>query len=403
VRARELLDRVGLLDRARARRHELSGGQQQRIALCAALAARPRLLLADEPTGELDAHTGDFVLALIAELARAEHATAILATHDPAANRIADRTLALRDGRVVAERKPPDGDELLVVDPSGLLRLDPTQRQQAAITTRARAHAADDTLVLSGQDPRPHDSRTPPGHAAQATVRPKPLRSVAARVVDLTHVYHSDGHTVHALGPLNHSFAAGRLHIISGPSGSGKTTLLQLLAGLEAPTSGHIVLGDDDLTRLDRTELAALRRQRLGLVAQASPLIEFLTARENAELPPRIRGHTPRDARSDAERALAAVDLQAAADQRADTLSGGQRARLALARALTGQPQLLLVDEPTASLDQANAGNVAQLLHQLTLERELTILCATHDPIVARQGHEQLELGRPLAPAPACA
>jgi ABC-type lipoprotein export system ATPase subunit len=391
ARAAELLERVGLADRADARRQELSGGEQQRIAVCAAIAARPRLLLADEPTGELDAATGQGLLALIAELVRAGGATAVLVTHDPAANRIADRTLALRDGRIVSERTPPADDEVLVVDPSGLVRLDPAHRQATGITSRARATPTGPELALTSTRSNP---RSPPDRPSSRPPRrpPSAPAGTAARVVDLTHAYRTNGHALYALKGLTHAFHAGRFHIVSGPSGSGKTTLLQLLAGLDHPTSGSIFIGTDNLDGLDRTQLAALRRRRLALVAQSPPLVEFLTARENAELAQRIRGHDPARARRDAELALAAVDLDDAADQRADSLSGGQRARLALARALAGQPQILLVDEPTANLDQANAANIAELLHRLTRERHLTVLCATHDPLVARQGDDRLDL-----------
>jgi peptide/nickel transport system ATP-binding protein len=390
ARATELLERVGLADRADARRHELSGGEQQRIAICAALAAHPRLLLADEPTGELDADTGQSILTLIAELARDQDATAILATHDPAANQIADRTVALRDGRIVAERTPPDADERLVVDPSGLLRLDPSHRQAAGITTRAHAHTTTDGLFLTGDGDHRGPNAQQPDDVAPAP--PAQSSDVVAQIGDVEHVYHSDGHAIQALGPLTHSFPAGRLHIVSGPSGSGKTTLLQLLAGLERPTRGRILIGDQDLNQLDRTQLAHLRRRELALVAQSPPLTEFLTARENAELPQRIRGHPAERAHRDADDALAAVGLHDTANQRADTLSGGQRARLALARALASHPRVLLIDEPTASLDQANAANIAQLMRRLTAERQMTIICATHDPIVAHHGDDHLDL-----------
>jgi len=232
-----------------------------------------------------------------------------------------------------------------------------------------------------------------PGRAPAATPTRVPSNTIAAQLIAAEHLYRFDGHTIPALGPLTHTFPAGRrLHIVSGPSGSGKTTLLQLLAGLERPTHGRVLIGDCDLNRLDRTQLAQLRRRELALVAQAPPLIEFLTARENAALAALIRGHTTADAGRDADAALAAVGLRAAADERADTPSGGQRARLALARALASHPRVLLIDEPTASLDQANAASVGALLARLCNDNELTIVCATHDPIVAGHGDHQLDL-----------
>jgi putative ABC transport system ATP-binding protein len=176
------------------------------------------------------------------------------------------------------------------------------------------------------------------------------------------------------LDGLDADFAAGRLTAVTGPSGSGKTTLLHLLAGLDTPDSGEVVV----LGRAPDTEL---RRTELALVAQDTPLVPFLTARETVELVLELR-HADRAA---AVEALAAVGLGELIDERIARLSTGERQRVAIARALATRPRLLLADEPTARLDEANARTVGALFARLAAETGTAIVCATHDPALIDQ------------------
>ena len=146
LRARELLERVGLLDRADARPGELSGGEQQRIALCAALARRPRLLIADEPTGELDAATAAEVHALLRELVVEHESAAVIVSHDPASTEIADRVVHIRDGRVSEERH--GGAETVVIGTGGWLRVPEEMLRAAGIGDRARLESHDGVVEL---------------------------------------------------------------------------------------------------------------------------------------------------------------------------------------------------------------------------------------------------------------
>ena len=159
-----------------------------------------------------------------------------------------------------------------------------------------------------------------------------------------------------------------------------------LLAGLDVPDSGEIEICGTELNRLDRAGRAALRRRHVALVAQQPGLIPFLSARENVELTADLRGFS-----ADGD-VLAAVGVAERAGQRVSRLSAGEQVRVAVARALAVAPQLLLVDEPTARLDQANAHTLAVLLSTLARETGAAVVCATHDPVVIEHADAQLSL-----------
>jgi putative ABC transport system ATP-binding protein len=180
------------------------------------------------------------------------------------------------------------------------------------------------------------------------------------------------------------------LHAITGPSGSGKTTLLHLLAGLELPDGGTISVGGVALTSLDRTARAALRRERIAYVGQQAGLVPHLSALENVELVLALRGLDGGGLAALA--ALESVGLGERATQRVARLSQGERARVAIARAVASKPTLLLADEPTSRLDGANAISVAVLLARLARDTGAAVACATHDPLVIEQADSQISL-----------
>ncbi|MGZ4172577.1 MAG: ATP-binding cassette domain-containing protein, partial [Solirubrobacteraceae bacterium] len=170
-----------------------------------------------------------------------------------------------------------------------------------------------------------------------------------------------------------------RVHAVAGSSGSGKTTLLRLVAGLDLPDSGAILIDAHDLAGDGAEARAALRRGRLGYHAHEPAPIGFLSAEENIVLVLRWRGWSDRDARARAAAVLDRVGLTERARQHATRLSAGEAQRLALARALAGARGLLIVDEPTSRLDEANAGRTAELLIAAARVDGHTVLCATHD------------------------
>lgn len=387
ARADELLERVGLGDRRDAHPRELSGGEQQRIALCAALASRPALLIADEPTGELDAATAREVLTLIAELVHESESTALVVSHDPASAERADRVIHVRDGRIADERVAgASGDGAIVVGRGGWLRLPEEVLRAAGIDRHASAELRGGEVVLqpSGESVTVSQAPQPAREAVQrACVTGTQAPIVAAR--GLTKRFGASA----PIDRLDAEFAPGKLTVVTGPSGSGKTTLLLLLAGLELPDEGDVLLAGSSLAGLDRAGRAELRRTSLAFVGQTTGLAPFLGARENVELALELRG-LPGDGAADA---LAAVGLAEHADRPVSQLSAGQRERAALARAIAVRPSVIVADEPTARLDGANALALGALLADVARTTGATVICATHDPLLIEQADAELSLG----------
>ena len=348
-RVDELLERVGLGDRGDSLPTELSGGEQQRVAVAAALVTRPRLLLADEPTGELDARTAEVLLTLLRELVRETGTTAIVVTHDEAVERIADRTVHLRDGRAIAERR---GISLTALDDALGWHAPPLR---VGAETEARAGPLDG----GGSGP------------------PSAGIGAAVRLDGVSRIYGDSSTAVRAIEDVSFALAEGAFHVVSGPSGAGKSTLLRLVAGLDDPTSGSVETLGTPMATLDREARARFRAGRLGIVDQGRGLTPFLTARENVALVLAIHGRDPTTTEERAMAALEAVGLAAMAERQPVSLSAGERTRVSIARALASEPELILLDEPTATLDRANAERMGELLAGLAGPR--TIVAATHD------------------------
>jgi ABC-type lipoprotein export system ATPase subunit len=392
ARADELLERVGLGARHDAHPRELSGGEQQRVALSAAIAARPELLIADEPTGELDAATAREVLGLIAELVREAGMTALVVSHDPVSAEHADRVVHVRDGRVSAEHSTSgSGDGAIVVGRGGWLRLPEDLLRSAGIESRARAELRGASVVVEPAEgaraeaaqspPEPRSEAAPRGPGVETTQRP------TAPVVAAVGVTKRFGAAT-PIDRLDAAFGAGSLSVVTGPSGSGKTTLLHLLAGLELPDEGDVLVDGVSLPSLDRTGRAELRRTRLAFVGQTLGLVPFLGARENAELALELRGLE----NGGVEETLDAVGLAEHAERPVSELSAGQRARAAFARAVAVRPRVIVADEPTARLDGANALALGALLAELARTTGATVICATHDPLLIEQADAELSL-----------
>jgi peptide/nickel transport system ATP-binding protein len=379
ARARELLERVDLLDRADALPGELSGGEQQRIALCASLANRPQLLLADEPTGDLDAESARHVLALLSELVAENGAAALLVSHDPASTEIADRVVHIRDGRLSEERA---GElETAVVGVGGWLRIPEDALRAAGIHDRARIVTGDGSVSL-----HPVDGRVD----ARVTGRGRLVGS-RGEVVEARRVTRRYGSQV-ALDRIDAVFLPGELSVVVGPSGSGKSTLLALLTGLDVPDEGEVRVGDTVVSTLDRAARATLRRERIAVVGQAPGLSGFLTALENVELGLAVRGVERDEARERAAAALAAVGLPAHAERHVDLLSAGQRERVALARVFAARTPVVIADEPTSRLDASTTLEIGGLLAELAHETGTTVVCATHDPLLIGLADRELRL-----------
>jgi putative ABC transport system ATP-binding protein len=215
---------------------------------------------------------------------------------------------------------------------------------------------------------------------------------LAAR--DLTKQYHSGETLLSALDGVSFDIPSGAYVAIVGPSGSGKTTLLGLLAGLDTPTRGSVLLDGTDLAVLTEDARARLRGQKVGFVFQSFQLLPTLTALENVAVPLELRGD-PRP-ESTARDALARVGLTLRATHFPAQLSGGEQQRVAIARAFANQPRVLFADEPTGNLDAASGRLVIELLESLNRESGSTVVLVTHDPALAGRASRiiRLEDGR---------
>jgi putative ABC transport system ATP-binding protein len=209
---------------------------------------------------------------------------------------------------------------------------------------------------------------------------------------NITKTYGS-GHTqVVALEDVSFSLRKGRLLAVLGPSGSGKTTLVSIIAGLLTPTSGDILVDGAAVHLRSSAEAARFRRTMVGLVFQEHHLVPYLTARDNLLLVPHLSGAASVADKARADRLLADFGLADRASHRPAMLSGGARQRVAIARALMNEPPIMLVDEPTASLDTARGEQVVELLKRQVHEREMTCIMVTHDPRMAEHADEEIRL-----------
>lgn len=201
----------------------------------------------------------------------------------------------------------------------------------------------------------------------------------------LTKVYRRDQFEVRVLEGIDLDIHEGEFVALMGPSGSGKSTLLNLLAGVDTPTSGRIVVNGSDISQLGESALAPWRHRNVGFIFQFYNLIPVLTARENVELPLKLAKLSKQERRSKVEAALELVGLTDRIDHYPKQLSGGQEQRVAIARALVTDPTFLLADEPTGDLDAVSASDVLDLLGQLNQEFHKTIIMVTHDPRAAER------------------
>jgi putative ABC transport system ATP-binding protein len=192
------------------------------------------------------------------------------------------------------------------------------------------------------------------------------------------------------LNDVSFDVARGEAVAIIGASGSGKSTLLGLLAGLDTPSAGQVVLDGVDIFTLNEDGRAALRAKLIGFVFQSFQLLPFLTALENVMLPLELAGIAP--ARPRAQEMLARVGLAERFTHYPNQLSGGEQQRVAIARAFIGEPKLLLVDEPTGNLDAATGAQVIDLMFELNRERGTTLILVTHDEALSQRCSRQLRL-----------
>ncbi len=214
---------------------------------------------------------------------------------------------------------------------------------------------------------------------------------------NITKVVRSGTEDLTILDDVSITIPDGQFVAVTGASGSGKSTLLGLIAGLDAPTSGEITIDDESVTAMSEDALATLRSMKIGFIFQSFHLIPSLTAYENVLIPMEILGL--KDARARAEELLVDVDLTNRGHHYPTELSGGEQQRVAIARAFANQPKILLADEPTGNLDSRNGSHIFDLMTDLHLKNNVTLVLVTHDKFLAEKSQRQIVLkdGRVLS------
>lgn len=216
------------------------------------------------------------------------------------------------------------------------------------------------------------------------------------RVEALKKAYRRDSFDIEVLKGIDVDIYKGDFIALMGPSGSGKTTLLNLLAGIDRPTSGRIVVAGQNMANLSESDLAYWRHRHIGFIFQFYNLLPVLTAFENVELPLTLTKLSAKERRTRVETALEVVGLKDRMDHYPRQLSGGQEQRVAIARAIVTDPTLLLADEPTGDLDAESASDVLDLLDELNRSYDKTIIMVTHDPNAASRARRQVRLNKGL-------
>ena len=214
------------------------------------------------------------------------------------------------------------------------------------------------------------------------------------QIEHLVKVYRRDALEIPVLNDINLKVPEGEYLALMGPSGSGKTTLLNLIAGIDQPTDGRIVIGGRNISQISQTELARWRSRTIGFIFQLYNLLPVLTAYENVELPLLLTKLSKKERRKHVETALTIVGLTDRMDHYPRQLSGGQEQRVAIARAIVSDPSILVADEPTGDLDAKSAEEILLLLKRLNEEFGKTIVMVTHDPRAASRAHRMVHLDK---------
>jgi putative ABC transport system ATP-binding protein len=209
---------------------------------------------------------------------------------------------------------------------------------------------------------------------------------------NVSKIYNPDTIPVRAVANVHLHLQRGEFAALVGPSGSGKTTLLNIIGGLDAPTTGQVIINGTDITSLSSSKLIDFRLHNIGFVFQAYNLIPVLSAGENVEFIMLLQKRQKKERDRRVKELLTAVGLVDKIDTRPAQLSGGQQQRVAVARALASKPQFVLADEPTANLDSTSAVNLLDIMEKLNREENMTFLFSTHDKRVIDRAHRVITL-----------
>ena len=238
---------------------------------------------------------------------------------------------------------------------------------------------------MSAVEERLHPSPGPPGK--DSVRRAKPVAAddgVILQVRGLRKVYEVEDEKVVALGKISLQIKKGEICCILGTSGSGKSTLLNIMAGLEKPTRGHVIIAGREVTAMSEKELAVFRRQNIGFIFQSYNLMPQDTALENVAMPLVFKGVPKKEREARAKRMLARVGLKGRMKHRPSQMSGGQQQRVGIARAFISQPPVLFADEPTGNLDSHTTTEVMEMIVRMARRYHETLIIVTHDGDIAR-------------------
>jgi ABC-type lipoprotein export system ATPase subunit len=357
------LARLGLDHLGPRRPASLSGGERQRVALAAALAHGPGLVIADEPTGELDAVSADQVYDFLREHAERTGAALLVVTHDIRAERVATRVLTIHDGRLSEESL--GGRSTLVVDGRGWVRLPDSLRADAQIVSRVVAAAVDGQISLVGSGPVV-------ASASAAADDMLIAGSSAAEILVEVRDAEIDLDTT-TIGPVSMELRRGRITVLTGRSGSGKTSVLSIILGASEPTRGSV-------ERLATS---------FGCAPQTGAFADQQSVAANVDLVRALRSQEPD---GNGLSLLESLGLAGLVDRPAAALSGGERQRLAVARALAVDADLVVLDEPTSQLDRATARLISGVLSRIA-RGGTCVVCASHDEELIAIADQIIDLG----------
>jgi ABC-type lipoprotein export system ATPase subunit len=360
-RALELLDMVEIVDHAYKIPAHISGGQKQRVAIARALVNDPHLIIADEPTGNLDSVTAETILQIFEKLVT-QGKTIVMVTHDESFAPRFTRRLQIADGVVT---DPSENGTSFTVEKEARIHIEQERT----------SHPLSRSLVDVAAPPKEFHTQTP------AIV----LRNVQK-------VYENAAGKFLALKNINLQLNYGQFISIVGKSGCGKSTLLNMITGIDHPTSGEVLIGNEHIYKMSESKRSLWRGKNMGVVFQFFQLLPTLTLLENTMLPMDYCNLYPFYERPDrALELLKMVGLEDQAHKLPTAVSSGQQQSAAIARALATDPSIILADEPTGNLDSRSADNVLNLFERLARQGK-TILIVTHDPSITQRTDQTIIL-----------
>jgi ABC-type lipoprotein export system ATPase subunit len=360
-RALDLLEMVDIGEHAYKIPAHISGGQKQRVAIARAMVNDPALIIADEPTGNLDSVTAETIFQIFEKLVD-QGKTIVMVTHDESLAPRFSRRLHIVDGVV---GNPPENGA--VQDSQGMV-LEETQQAQ----------------VLGGKSQASLNSAAPCDEKVAEHNESQPDHpAIVLRNVDK--VYENAAGKFVALKSINMQLNYGQFISIVGKSGCGKSTLLNMITGIDHPTAGEVIVGNERIYEMSKSDRALWRGKHMGVVFQFFQLLPTLTLLENTMLPMDYCKIYPFNERPDrAMELLKMVGLEEQAHKLPTSVSSGQQQSAAIARALATDPDIILADEPTGNLDSRSAENILNLFEKLAAQGK-TILIVTHDPSITQR------------------